>query len=285
MSVGAGICLTASTRMQAKTALNSWPQWDIPLRGKPVILKPLSGGRSNRSFLLESNAGKLVLRVNGPDSLLPGATRSYESQIWQAASEQGIAPPLVHVNDQQGFLVSAYIDNNLQPDPRLNGAFVDQAFDLLSRCHKLKINAPAISYAGHIEHYWNILEVKNSLSRPSLFEQKDHMESVLESLINSGTSTGLCHHDPVGSNFVGSPKKLYLIDWEYAARGLLVMDYAALGIEWGIDDDTVVAQTGIERELLVMAKILYGYICDLWEEQNGPRVKPGVTAGTPSFRT
>jgi thiamine kinase-like enzyme len=153
----------------------------------------------------------------------------------------------------------------------LNEAFINQAFDLLSRCHKLKVNAPTISYAGHIEHYWNILEVKNTLSSPSLFEQKEHMELVLKSLIDSGTSTGLCHHDPVGSNFVGSREKLYLIDWEYAARGLLVMDYAALGIEWGIDDDTVVAQTGIAHELLVMAKMLYGYICYLWEEQNGSR--------------
>lgn len=261
--------------MQAETALNSWQQWDIPLRGKPVILKPLSGGRSNRSFLLESDAGKLVLRVNGSDSLLPCATRSYESQIWQAASEQGIAPPLVHVDDQQGFLVSAYIDNNLQPNPRLNGAFVDQAFDLLSRCHKLKVNAPAISYAGHIEHYWNILEVKNTLSNPSLFEQKEDMELALKSLINSGTSTGLCHHDPIGSNFVGSREKLYLIDWEYAARGLLIMDYAALGIEWGVDDDAVIAQTGVECELLIMAKALYRYICDLWEEQMDPGSSPG----------
>jgi hypothetical protein len=48
------------------------------------------------------------------------------------------------------------------------------------------------------------------------------------------------------------------------------MDYAALGIEWGIDDDTIIAQTGIGRDLLLMAKMLYGYICDLWEEQMDP---------------
>ena len=97
------------------------------------------------------------------------------------------------------------------------------------------------------------------------------MQKLLETLAANDPEIGLCHHDLVPENFVGTAERLYLIDWEYAASGFLVMDYAAVGIEWDIDDAKIILHTGIEQELLVMAKMLYSYICELWEEQKKPR--------------
>ena len=271
--------------MQADDAVNSWQQWDVRLHSRPTILAPLSGGRSNRSFLLDSDIGKLVLRLNGTDSLLPGSTRNYESQIWQAASERGIAPPLVYIDEQQGYLISTWIDSIPSVQSTNGGKYSNQVIELLKRCHQLQVDAPMIDYSDHIERYWGNIEDSGQLADPALIKQREPMHLLLATLINSGTTTGLCHHDPVVANFVGDADRLYLIDWEYAATGLLVMDYAALSVEWGIDEARVSAQTGLEPELLHMAKTLYGYICDLWEEQNGPRVEPGVTVDTPSFQS
>ena len=44
------------------------------------------------------------------------------------------------------------------------------------------------------------------------------------------------------------------------------MDYAALSTEWDLEDATVLKQTGLNSELLTMAKTLYKYLCTLWEE-------------------
>jgi thiamine kinase-like enzyme len=250
--------------LQAETALNSWEQWRCELNTRPAIVGPLSGGRSNRSFLLDSDGNRMVLRLNGADSFLPGASRNSEFGIWQAASKQGIAPPLLHLDEAAGYLVSSYIESS--PIPQHNHAYIDQAFGLLKRCHQLDVDAPGIDYAGHIEQYWQVLENKSRLLNPALNEQRGPMRLLLQEIINSNTPTGLCHHDPVTENFVGHPDRLYLIDWEYAAHGLPVMDYAAMAVEWGINDATLLAQTGIKPELLAMAKALYGYLCALWEE-------------------
>ena len=250
--------------MQPEIALNGWRQWNGDLCTRPVILGPLSGGRSNRSFLLDSDGNRMVLRLNGADSLLPGANRSIEINIWQAASNQGIAPPLLYVDDQNRFLISSHINNYLPPQPPLDQTFVDQAFNLLDRCHQLDTDAPSIDYASHIDRYWQIIESKSNFLNPLLYEQRKPMQEILATLTDSGTPMGLCHHDPVVANFVGNADHLYLIDWEYAARGLLVMDYAALGFEWGIDDAVVIERTGVELELLVMAKTFYKYMCELW---------------------
>ncbi|MCP4048527.1 MAG: phosphotransferase, partial [Gammaproteobacteria bacterium] len=111
-----------------------------------------------------------------------------------------------------------------------------------------------------------VIENKDQLSDQTLPDQRGPMKSVLESLIAKAPLTGLCHHDPVVANFVGNSDRLYLIDWEYSARGLRVMDYAALGIEWGLDDKIVLAQTGLKPELLAMAGVVYRYLCELWQE-------------------
>ena len=91
------------------------------------------------------------------------------------------------------------------------------------------------------------------------------MQSVLESLLQN-TPTGLCHHDPVTANFIGNPCHLYLTDWEYAAIGLQIMDYAALATEWRLDNATVLERTNIEPGLLIEATALYRYLCLLWNE-------------------
>jgi len=252
--------------LQPELALNEWRQWSPGLRTRPVIIDKLGGGRSNHSFLLDSSIGKLVLRVNGANAFLPGADRGNEAHIWEAASQAGIAPPLVYADTGNRYLVSRYIGSNLPPAPRADASALDQAFRLLESCHQLQVDAPVIDYPSHIERYWKLMEAGDRPPGTALERKREPMKSLLASLVGSNSPVGLCHHDPVIENFVGCPHRLYLIDWEYAATGLQIMDYAALAVEWRIDAKTILARTGFDPELLDMAKALYSYMCVLWEE-------------------
>lgn len=187
-------------------------------------------------------------------------------KIWQAASTAGLAPPLLYTSERQGFLVSAYIEDHLPPQPKTSQAIIDHALTLLQRCHQLDINVPSLDLSAHIRHYWQLVEARGGPSNPTLLKQRQPMQDLLESPLLKSAKTGLCHHDPIMANFVGGPDRLYLIDWEYAAKGMLVMDYAALAVEWGIDDEVVLPQSGVNPELLTMAKKLYTYLCLLWQQ-------------------
>ena len=264
-------CWREDGLLQPETALASWRQWSTGLHSQPLILEQLGGGRSNDSFLLESNLGKLVLRLNGPDSLLPDTRRHIETETWQLASANSIAPPLLHVDQDHRFLVCRYIENSLPSKPPFDDVYIGLAFDLLKRCHQLEINMPEINYAKHIGKYWQRLEFSKQPSRPDLMDRRQPMQEILEELIISDPNTGLCHHDPVIGNFVGNTSRLYLIDWEYAARGLVIMDFAALAVEWALDDAMVIQYTGVSSASLGKATMLYRYTCDLWGELTASR--------------
>ena len=210
----------------------------------------------------------MVLRLAGNETLLPGGTRRSEIKVWQAASTAGLAPPLLYINKLQGILVSAYIEDNLPSQPTASEPVIDRAFTLLEHCHQLQVDALDLDLSEHIQQYWHLIDSRGGPTDRTLIEQRKPMQKLLGSPLFKDAHKGLCHHDPIVANFVGSPDRLYLIDWEYAAKGLLVMDYAALAVEWGINDGDVVGRTGVEPELLSVAKVLYKYVCALWEEVN-----------------
>ncbi len=257
--------------MPIEPIVNNWQQWRGGLAEKPEVIRLLQGGCSNCSYLLKSGDQHLVLRINARDSLLQDGNRSNEAKIWQAASAAGLAPPLLYSNQQQGILVSTYITDGLPGKPEANQSVVDHALSLLERCHQLTVDVPSLDYAQHIRRYWQQIEARSKPASQPLLDQRQPMQELTESLLGAGLKSALCHHDPVIANFVGSPHRLYLIDWEYAAQGLVVMDYAALAVEWGIADAIVLARAAIEPELLAMAKTLYGYLCALWLE-----LRPGA---------
>lgn len=207
----------------------------------------------------------MVLRINAPDPTLPGIGRGHEAEVWRTASDAGIAPPLLHADPAGRFLVSAFIENELPEQPQDDPALAAMALELLQRTHHLDVKAPAIDYTAHIEAYWQQIEAGRLTVDPVLLEQREAMRELLLELSGGESWQVLCHHDPVIENFVGSPDRLYLIDWEYAARGLAMMDYAAFAVEWNIDDATIKESAGIDLQSLILAKTLYAYLCTLWE--------------------
>ena len=115
----------------------------------------------------------------------------------------------------------------------------------MKHCHQLDVDVHSLDLSEHINQYWQRIEARHRPVDPVLLEQRQSMQDLLESPRFKAANTALCHHDPIVANFVGSPDRLYLVDWEYAARGLLVMDSAALACAWGINGEAVVEQSGV----------------------------------------
>lgn len=256
--------------MRPEDAMADWRRWSRRLKRKPVNRGPLDGGRSNQSYLLESDLGRLALRINGSTSMLPDRRRDFEITAWQQAGNAGIAPPLIYVDKDNSYIVSQYIDSMVPPGPAPGEEWSRLAIDLLKRCHALDCDGPVMDYGAHIKAYWQQIEQKNLQVSPTLHDQRSLVTAALDELSSIHDGTALCHHDPIPANFVGDSSRLYLLDWEYSAPGWPVMDFAALAVEWSIDHETIRRQTGISAKALKKAGIVYRYLRDLWNELTAP---------------
>lgn len=252
--------------MKPDIGLDSWRQWSCALSSRPDIVAQLTGGKTNRSYLLESGDSKMVMRLNAPAEALPGVDRANEALIWQAASNAGLSPCILHFDLQSGLLVSEYVDGESLDELEIDDAVIDQLVSLLSRVHALDVNAPVFDYAAHIEKFWQLIEPRQELNNASLLTRRVEMRECVAEFAALATTVALCHHDPTRANVVGKKNNLYLLDWEYAGRGFAEIDYAALSVEWDIDSAEIVKRVALEPGLLESAKTIYLYICQLWEE-------------------
>ena len=246
--------------------LDTWQTWGCRLKSRPVVVNELTGGQTNRSFLLDANGVRLVMRVNAPSEKFPGVDRAREARIWCAASDVGIAPSLVFVDPEERFIITEYVDGQTLNPSQLDDSLTNQLFDLLADVHDLDVDTPALDYALYIRVNWQMIESGLVLHNPDLARQREPMQGLVAEFIAAQPQTGLCHHDPVISNVISADGRLYLLDWEYASRGFVAMDYAVLSVDWGIADAEIVRRTSLRPAELDMARQIYRYICDLWDE-------------------
>ena len=57
-----------------------------------VEIRPLSGGITNRNFIVSTDHGEYVVRIPGERTELLGIDRAYEAEAAQRAAELGIGP-------------------------------------------------------------------------------------------------------------------------------------------------------------------------------------------------
>jgi thiamine kinase-like enzyme len=246
--------------------LDTWQAWACSLKSRPVVVSELTGGQTNRSYLLDADGVRLVMRLNAPAEKFPGVDRARETRIWRAASDARLAPPLVFADPEERFVIAEYIDGQTLNPSELDDSSIDRLFDLLAGVHELGVDAPALDYTLYIRVYWEMIESGSGLHNSDLERQRGPMQALLDEFIASRPQTGLCHHDLVPSNVLSTDSRLYLLDWEYAARGFIGLDYATLSVDWGIADAVIIERTGIDPTVLDIAKQLYQYICRLWHE-------------------
>ena len=108
--------------------LSEWRRWEVCLPGKPSLVKPLSGGITNLSYLVESGSRRAVVRVNTPHSKVLGIDRQREETLLRLLQPTGYVPKLLYVTGE--VLVTEFVDGRVwdagtvDNDHRLNRQLV-----------------------------------------------------------------------------------------------------------------------------------------------------------------
>jgi thiamine kinase len=247
--------------LEIESLLDSWQALGWPFRTRPELIRALSGGCSNRSYLLEADGQRCVLRLGRAEPAAPGIDRAREADIVNAATAAGLAPRLLHVDLTRDLFLSAAVDGRHFTLRDLDRAMRQALLDKIAQIHALPVTATRLDYRAHYLALGRLAGAITAALPTDLAHRLDRIERACD--------RGLCHHDPGPGNVLFRNGTPIFIDWEYAAPGLPVFDYAALVCDWKMPLVEVSAHADIPPDLMEDACTLYAQLCRWWLHSRG----------------
>jgi thiamine kinase-like enzyme len=213
------------------------------LAGRDLTLAPLSGGITNRNYLVEASgeADRYVIRLAGNDTHLLGISREVEHAATVAAAGVGVGPEVVAFIRPEGYLVTRFIEGTPLPMESVHDAAVlARVADSLRLFHD-NAAIPGLFIPLRIVEAYRALAVARGVRIPPEYELAQAVGRRIElALIASPIELRPCHNDLLNANFIDDGQRLRIVDWEYAGMGDPFFDLANFSVNHELtpDDDT-----------------------------------------------
>jgi thiamine kinase-like enzyme len=196
---------------------------------EPVTPEPLSGGITNRNYLVRHRGESFVVRV-GDDIPVHQITRSCELAASLAAAAAGVSPEVVH--HEPGALVLRFIEGQtLKPEDLRKAPMLARILPLLRRCH----GEIERHLRGPVQMFWvfHVLRDYAQTLRDGRSRFVPELARLLATAAELQAAVGpidvvFSHNDLLAANFIDAGERLWLIDWDYAGFNSPLFDLANL---------------------------------------------------------
>ena len=185
----------------------------------------LPGGLSNRTWLLQKDNQRAVLKIDEHAREAPLNTRAQEAIIQTTVADAGLANAVLFEGD--GLLLTAYAEGEVWSVASFEE---DRNLELLARAlrrvHALPPAGRKFDAAYAAQHYANVIEFDEGRVAQCV--------EIIDS-IDAPRELGLCHNDLVAENILATPEIRFL-DWEYACDNDPLFDLATVVEHHGLDE-------------------------------------------------
>jgi thiamine kinase-like enzyme len=195
----------------------------------PIKIEPLSGGMTNRNYLVDHGRAKFAVRL-GEDIPVHMISRANELAASRAAHAAGLSPQ-IHFH-APGVLVMDYIEARmLSPADIIDPRMIRRLSSLIRVCHTEMpkyFRGPAMIFWVFqvIRDYANTLKEGDSAhlgELPLLLKKAEALESAA-----GPYSIVFGHNDLLAANLLDDGDRLWLIDWDYAGFNSPLFDLGGL---------------------------------------------------------
>ncbi len=229
--------------------------WRVPeLTGRELSLRPLSGGITNRNFLVAASGTteQWVIRLAGNDTHLLGISREVEHAATVAAAGVGVGPEVVAFIRPEGYLVTRFIEGQPVSDAAVHqAATLERVADALRRIHDGPA-IPGIFVPLRIVESYRALAIARGVRIPAEYEAAAAIGRRIElACLAAPIEPRPCHNDLLNANFIDDGQRIRIVDWEYAGMGDPFFDLGNFSInhELSPDEDAVLLAAYDDRAL------------------------------------
>ncbi len=202
---------------------------EIVLAGFPdwagAAVTELDGGLTNRTWLVEKDGRKAVLKIDDGIRSEPHRSRSAEAAIQSMAAEHGLANAVIHASER--VLMTAYAEGVVwSADCLEDDENIEQLAQALRRLHSLPLTGRTFDAAAAARAYARRIVNPDSrivAEKVRIVEQGPRPQNLC-----------FCHNDLVVGNIINVPETRFL-DWEYACDNDPFFDLATIAAHHNLD--------------------------------------------------
>ncbi|HET7472455.1 MAG TPA: phosphotransferase [Candidatus Limnocylindrales bacterium] len=223
------------------------------LAGAELTLTPLSGGITNRNFLV-TVAGRderYVIRLAGNDTHLLGISREVEHAATVAAAGVGVGPEVTAFIRPEGYLVTRFIVGSPVSDEAVHQTeTLRRVGDSLRRIHDGP-PIPGLFIPLRIVEAYRALAAARGVPIPPEYDLAMALARRIElAFLTNPLELRPCHNDLLNANFIDDGTRIRIVDWEYAGMGDPFFDLGNFSVNHGLtaDEDAEVLRA-YEREV------------------------------------
>jgi thiamine kinase-like enzyme len=212
------------------------------LAGRELTLSVLSGGITNRNFLVSITGApeRYVIRLAGNDTHLLGISREVEYAATVAAAGVGVGPEVTAFIRPEGYLVTRFIEGSPVPIERVREHdTIARVADALRRIHDGP-PIPGLFIPLRIVEAYRALAHARGVPIPVEYELAAAIGRRIElACLSDPVDLQPCHNDLLNANFIDDGARIRIVDWEYAGMGDPYFDLGNLSINHELtpDDD------------------------------------------------
>ena len=217
------------------------------LAGRRLTLTALSGGITNRNFLVEvaESAGRYVIRLAGNDTHLLGISREVEHAATVAAAGVGVGPEVTAFIRPEGYLVTRFIVGSPVSEEAVHRPeTIRRIADSIRRIHDGPA-IPGLFIPLRIVEAYRALALARGVPIPSEYELALAVGRRIElALLTNPLEMRPCHNDLLNANFIDDGTRIRIVDWEYAGMGDPFFDLGNVSVNHGLlpDEDALLLE-------------------------------------------
>jgi thiamine kinase-like enzyme len=231
-----GEIVTGELRDQLVGAMQRVPE----IAGRELTLRPLSGGITNRNFLIAA-AGtddRWVIRLAGNDTHLLGISREVEHAATVAAAGVGVGPEVTAFIRPEGYLVTRFIVGAPVSDEAVHRSeTLRRVADSLRRIHDGPA-IPGLFVPFRIVEAYRALALARGVPIPVEYDLAQSVARRIElAFLTNPVELRPCHNDLLNANFIDDGTRIRIVDWEYAGMGDPFFDLGNFSINHELTPD------------------------------------------------
>jgi thiamine kinase len=263
----------------------------VPGAGAITGIERIKHGLTNESWLVQSAAGALVVRVSNTAESSLQIHRESEALILDTVARAGIGPEILVCDPARHLLVTRYMGPTWTDADAVRDDNIVRIAEVLQKLHALKppdglhrveLRAVVNGYVATLREHG----VRQTASNKALWSRACEAADALQ----RNPCACLCHNDVHALNIVRARGGLRLIDWEYAGLGEPLFDLASICVYHNYDKDQRIrllcaydpAADQMNAGYLELACWLFAYIRDLWTAVRAlPPISPDLPSASP----